>query len=88
MADLMDYSNEINETLGRNYNVPDDIDEEELLGELDALEADMALEEAGEEVGTPSYQYPLSVFFLFFFLRTMQNILGSYATYGYFTTPQ
>lgn len=53
MADLMDYSNEIQETLGRNYNIPDDIDEEELLGELDALEADMALEEAGEEV--PSY---------------------------------
>ena len=40
----MDYSNEIQETLGRNYNIPDDIDEEELLGELDALEADMALE--------------------------------------------
>lgn len=53
MADLMDYSNDIQETLGRNYNIPEDIDEEELLGELDALEADMALEEAGEEV--PSY---------------------------------
>ena len=53
MADLMDYSNEIQETLGRNYNVPDDIDEEELLGELDALEADMALEAETEEV--PSY---------------------------------
>mmetsp|Transcript_18591 Transcript_18591/g.46248 ORF Transcript_18591/g.46248 Transcript_18591/m.46248 type:complete len:229 (+) Transcript_18591:110-796(+) len=53
MADLMDYSNEIQETMGRNYNVPDDIDEDELLGELDALEMDMALEEAGEEV--PSY---------------------------------
>lgn len=38
----MDHSNEIQETLGRNYNIPDDIDEEELLGELDALEADMA----------------------------------------------
>jgi len=53
MADLMDYSNEIQETLGRNYNVPDDIDEDELLGELDALEADMALEAETEEV--PSY---------------------------------
>ena len=53
MAELMDYSAEIQETMGRNYNIPDDIDEEELLGELDALEADMALEEAGEEV--PSY---------------------------------
>ena len=53
MADLMAQSEEIQETLGRSYNVPDDIDEDELLGELDALEADMALEEAGEEV--PSY---------------------------------
>ena len=53
MADLMAMSEEIQETLGRSYNVPDEIDEAELLGELDALEADMALEEAGEEV--PSY---------------------------------
>ena len=28
----MDVSNEIQETLGRSYNVPDDIDEEELMG--------------------------------------------------------
>ena len=27
--DLMDMSNEIQESLGRSYNVPDDIDEEE-----------------------------------------------------------
>jgi charged multivesicular body protein 5 len=53
MADLMDQSNEISEMMGRNYNVPDDIDEEELMGELDALEDLMAEEEAGEEV--PSY---------------------------------
>jgi charged multivesicular body protein 5 len=32
MMDLMDMSNEIQESLGRSYNVPDDIDEEELLG--------------------------------------------------------
>lgn len=32
MMDLMDESNEIQETLGRSYNVPDDIDEEELMG--------------------------------------------------------
>ena len=28
----MDVSNEIQETLGRSYNVPDDIDEEDLMG--------------------------------------------------------
>ncbi|KAI4370712.1 hypothetical protein MLD38_019032 [Melastoma candidum] len=55
MMDLMDVSNEIQETLGRSYNVPDDIDEEELMGELDALEADMDME---TETGVPSYLQP------------------------------
>jgi hypothetical protein len=32
MMDLVDYSSEIQETLGRSYNVPDDLDEEELMG--------------------------------------------------------
>ncbi|GMI70089.1 hypothetical protein like AT3G10640 [Hibiscus trionum] len=54
MMDLMDVSNEIQETLGRSYNVPDDIDEEELMGELDALEADMG----SEADGIPSYLQP------------------------------
>ncbi|XP_037480515.1 vacuolar protein sorting-associated protein 60.1-like [Triticum dicoccoides] len=31
MMDLVDVSNEIKETLGRSYNIPDDIDEEELM---------------------------------------------------------
>lgn len=30
--DLMDVSNEIQESLGRSYNVPDDIDEDDLMG--------------------------------------------------------
>ena len=55
MADLMDQSAEIQETLGRNYNVPDDIDEEELMDELDALE-DLMLEEEAVGAGeVPSY---------------------------------
>jgi charged multivesicular body protein 5 len=53
MMDLVDYSSEIQETLGRSYNVPDDLDEEELMGELDALEADMGTETESE--GMPSY---------------------------------
>ncbi|KAI3783649.1 hypothetical protein L1987_42735 [Smallanthus sonchifolius] len=56
MMDLMEVSNEIQESLGRTYNVPDDIDEEDLMGELDALEADMGLETEGE--GVPSYLQP------------------------------
>ncbi|CAN4126377.1 unnamed protein product [Withania somnifera] len=54
MMDLMDVSNEIQESLGRSYSVPDDIDEDELLGELDALEADMDT----EAEGVPSYLQP------------------------------
>lgn len=56
MMDLMDVSNEIQESLGRSYSVPDDIDEEELMGELDALEADMGTET--ESDGVPSYLQP------------------------------
>lgn len=37
MTDLMDVSNEIQETLGRSYNIPDDVDEEELMGGMEAL---------------------------------------------------
>jgi len=32
MLDLVDMSNEIQETLGRSYSVPEDIDEEDLMG--------------------------------------------------------
>ncbi|XP_071721815.1 vacuolar protein sorting-associated protein 60.1-like [Rutidosis leptorrhynchoides] len=56
MMDLMDVSNEIQETLGRSYSVPDDIDEEDLMGELDDLEADMGTETESE--GMPSYLQP------------------------------
>lgn len=54
MMDLMDMSNEIQETLGRSYSVPDDIDEDDLMGELDALELDME----SESQGVPSYLQP------------------------------
>lgn len=56
MMDLMDVSSEIQESLGRSYNVPDDIDEDELMGELDALEADMGTETESDSV--PSYLQP------------------------------
>ncbi|KAK1354862.1 vacuolar protein sorting-associated protein 60.2 [Heracleum sosnowskyi] len=56
MMDLMDVSNEIQESLGRSYSVPDDIDEEELMGELDYLEADMGMETESDSV--PSYLQP------------------------------
>lgn len=47
-------SNEINETLGRSYDVPEDLDESDLMAELDGLEDDMAFGET-EADGAPSY---------------------------------
>ncbi|KAF9935538.1 hypothetical protein BGZ65_003260 [Modicella reniformis] len=37
MEEIMEQANEIQETLGRSYSVPDDINEDELDAELDAL---------------------------------------------------
>ncbi|ONK77909.1 uncharacterized protein A4U43_C02F12180 [Asparagus officinalis] len=56
MMDLMDVSSEIQESLGRSYNIPDDIDEDDLMGELDALEADMGAETESDAM--PSYLQP------------------------------
>lgn len=52
-----DMHNDIQDVLGQNYGVPDDVDEDELLGELDALEADMAFEaeESAAQGAVPSY---------------------------------
>ncbi|KAJ3096325.1 hypothetical protein HDU97_006026 [Phlyctochytrium planicorne] len=51
MEDLLEQANEIQETLGRSYALPDDIDEADLEAELDALEDEFQMDE--EEV--PSY---------------------------------
>ncbi|CAO3638382.1 unnamed protein product [Cunninghamella blakesleeana] len=51
MEDLLSQANEVQETLGRSYNLPDDIDEDDLEAELDALGDEFDFEE--EEV--PSY---------------------------------
>ncbi|KAJ1901516.1 Vacuolar protein-sorting-associated protein 60 [Kickxella alabastrina] len=37
MADLLEQANEVQELMGRSYNLPDDIDENDLEAELDAL---------------------------------------------------
>lgn len=54
MLDLIDQSNEIQESLGRSYDMPEDISESELDAELDALGDEM---EANETLGEsmPSY---------------------------------
>ncbi|CAG8793810.1 13132_t:CDS:2, partial [Acaulospora morrowiae] len=50
MEDLLEQANQIQDSLGRTYGLPEDIDEEELEAELDALGDELSLEE--EE---PSY---------------------------------
>ena len=59
MADLMDAHAEIQDAMAQPMGIPVDIDEDELLGELDALEDELAAEgaAAGEGVGEagPSY---------------------------------
>lgn len=48
--------NEIQEVLGQSFAVPDGLDEDDLLEELDALEDEMANEvETGSRAGVPSY---------------------------------
>eukprot|EP00197_Chlamydomonas_leiostraca_P014229 CAMPEP_0202885486 /NCGR_PEP_ID=MMETSP1391-20130828/41688_1 /ASSEMBLY_ACC=CAM_ASM_000867 /TAXON_ID=1034604 /ORGANISM="Chlamydomonas leiostraca, Strain SAG 11-49" /LENGTH=222 /DNA_ID=CAMNT_0049568737 /DNA_START=44 /DNA_END=712 /DNA_ORIENTATION=- len=54
MFDMMDMAREINDAMGRSYDVPEDVDESDLMAELDALEADMAVGE-GAKGEVPSY---------------------------------
>ncbi|KAF8448282.1 putative charged multivesicular body protein 5 [Terfezia claveryi] len=52
MADLMDLGNEIQESISRSYDVPDDVDEAELDAELEALGEEMEFNGGWEaEVG-------------------------------------
>ncbi|KAJ3126738.1 cell division control protein [Nowakowskiella sp. JEL0407] len=51
MEDLLEQANEIQESIGRTYGLPDDVDEADLEAELDALGDELLMEEEGE----PSY---------------------------------
>jgi len=56
MADLLDVGNEIQESLARSYEVPDDVDETELDAELEALGQEVEFEmEAGGSTAVPSF---------------------------------
>jgi charged multivesicular body protein 5 len=53
MADLLDVGNEIQESLARSYDIPEDVDEAELDAELEALGEEVALEPHAEAL--PSF---------------------------------
>ncbi|KAI0181572.1 hypothetical protein GGR52DRAFT_44678 [Hypoxylon sp. FL1284] len=56
MADLMDVGNDINESLSRAYDVPDDVDEADLDAELELLGAELEMEgPAAEAGGVPDF---------------------------------
>ncbi|KAF2842071.1 charged multivesicular body protein-like protein 5 [Patellaria atrata CBS 101060] len=56
MADLMDIGNEIQESISRSYDIPEDVDEAELDAELEALGEEVELEGLGAEgEGMPSF---------------------------------
>lgn len=55
MADLMDVGNEIQETMARSYDVPDDVDEAELDAELEALGMQGDLEQEMQLGNTPGF---------------------------------
>lgn len=52
---MQDMHNELQDVMGQSFGVPDDIDESELMGELDALEDELAMEAENPAGGVPSY---------------------------------
>ena len=55
MADLMEMGNEIQESISRSYDVPEDVDEAELDAELEALGEEVAMEGIGESESMPGF---------------------------------
>ena len=55
MADLMDVGNEIQESISRAYDVPEDVDEAELDAELEALGEESMFEGATGETAVPNF---------------------------------
>ena len=55
MADLMEMGNEINESISRAYDVPEDVDEAELDAELEAMGEDMVFESEQGIGETPGF---------------------------------
>jgi len=55
MADLMEMGNDIQESISRSYDIPEDVDEAELDAELEALGEEVELGESMGESGIPAY---------------------------------
>ncbi|KAF2020518.1 charged multivesicular body protein-like protein 5 [Aaosphaeria arxii CBS 175.79] len=55
MADLMDIGNDIQESISRSYDVPEEVDEAELDAELEALGEEVEFEGIGESTSVPGF---------------------------------
>jgi charged multivesicular body protein 5 len=55
MADLMEMGNEIQESISRSYDIPEEVDEAELDAELEALGEEVAMEGNMESEGMPAF---------------------------------
>ncbi len=59
--------NELQDVMGQSFGVPDDIDEDDLMGELDALEDELAQEaENPTASGVPSYLQVVIIILLWY----------------------
>ena len=65
---------EIQDVLGQNFGIPDDIDEDELMEELDALEDDLTADTEANADGVPSY---LQVCLCHTALRSLQGYINA-----------
>ena len=71
---LQDMHQEIQDVLGQNFGIPDDIDEDELMEELDALEDDLTADTEANADGVPSY---LQVSLRLTALRSLQGCINA-----------
>jgi len=55
MDELLDDTEEINEIMGRSYGVPEELDDDELMDELDTLEDEFEEEEEEQQEEVPDY---------------------------------
>jgi len=55
MSDLLEDADEVNDIMGRAYGVPEAVDEEGLMDELEAMEGELEVESSAEAEEVPSY---------------------------------
>lgn len=86
---LQDMHQDIQDVLGQNFGIPDDIDEDELMEELDALEDDLAADTEANADGVPSYLQvheccvPLTVLLLYCCACSRQGLCSVISVEGW-----